>query len=1228
MGYRACREIIKLLTFDLFLDTMKCTCCGNIVADDSVFCTFCGANIEEQRAAHADAPATEVCAACGAALSPDAMFCESCGHRVGTPVVTAQAVESPAQPQRIEVVATPEEDEQTVCSKCGAVLERGDGFCLTCGGRSAVRMVQNLMRHSFTAPSAAGEFMVPTGGMPSGLLSSLQPAIRIATAAKKLAKSDAQPQAPKYAQRQAPQYAQPAKKKSGGFGSFMKNLLLHILRTALYAGVTYGCYYVYRNWGTIVQWVKGLFAVMVVMLMPALARTLAVCSFLVMSVAAWGENVSYRNVSIDYTIPKSITITGCDTEIDREWIKYYRFKGTYKGGKDKHTFKVKANFNVPGVCLRNHVGGPSTTGEFWIDWGTYDADDWQVDQNTIWKNIESTKLYCEDDIVVSSRVKRIHLTLMCEDKGCTDRDVSSTEVRAEFDLENLDYDPDYVPDENEGSVNVTVDSNGGTSGDFPYSIPIGVIGAIGIGAAVYASMHGKSGEDGGDDDDEGEDEQASYDMYINKNFGDTLYIGEKPKPVYARIVKTTGNGSFTDMELTSMITISSPEGMDVTGYRMEGEYAAADVAAGAEAWGKGIVTFQLSGNGSSYTNNMHFYIANPDIVLDESELNVIAGDGNLYKFAFTVKTGAEPKDVRIDNVEGFSIRCERDGAAEDYRYVLTVENHSQPLTSIVVGTDKSTHPNRIEAVVEADVEDGKTLSQRFEIVLYPDGASVWTEEMEDDRMVIHTENEYEYMGEKGVVDTAIDIYHARYNAQTQRAEVQKVSNLSVDKELRGDKLYVKHLGEDFKYRITHIADSFHIAPKHTLAMKEEPYEVALSVTSTINGQEVTYEVPALIYGKKPEPIDEWKVEYEKLKRTIVNFNLQDDPNVLRTLRAGRAINAHDLNYFHRALLEEVVQFYEGEAERYETIDKWLAAGEVCCSALEFIGDQAFTFLAKRWTGELGECILSPLKKFTEKWLAEYTVHELWGESGVDVEDSFAENTYNNSATMYYEMATKILEKEVTDTINIFKEAGGWSKVAHRKKQVGIIVAGFALVNFVKHYNFDDDEQIRGSVFKSLQASLTDLTTQAIKTILGEWLGKYMDKIGNGAGNKVVTWFGSMIKENDGLQEFIKDTCVDLMKKPVDALSEKTADMATHPIATVITFKDTAEHVVRNYEDVYKKTKEGIELHFANASYYIQCKSYTDLGRFFFNIISYPFFGLFDNPKPIVNADRIYKKREG
>lgn len=111
---------------------MICSHCHSEIADDSMFCTACGAKVEGSTVPPTSGSAARVCPHCGDDVPADAEFCTMCGVRL-EPVDAAAPVVEPepavaGEPQ-------PEPIPDSVCRNCGAPLTDGAEFCTNCGAR-------------------------------------------------------------------------------------------------------------------------------------------------------------------------------------------------------------------------------------------------------------------------------------------------------------------------------------------------------------------------------------------------------------------------------------------------------------------------------------------------------------------------------------------------------------------------------------------------------------------------------------------------------------------------------------------------------------------------------------------------------------------------------------------------------------------------------------------------------------------------------------------------------------------------------------------------------------------------------------------------------------------------------------------------------------------------------------------------------------------------------------
>lgn len=105
---------------------MICAHCHSEIADDSMFCTECGAKVEASAASSMLHPSARVCPHCGNDIPADAEFCTMCGARLeaGDDAALTTAVGS-----------EPESAPDPACPHCGAPLTDGAEFCTQCGSK-------------------------------------------------------------------------------------------------------------------------------------------------------------------------------------------------------------------------------------------------------------------------------------------------------------------------------------------------------------------------------------------------------------------------------------------------------------------------------------------------------------------------------------------------------------------------------------------------------------------------------------------------------------------------------------------------------------------------------------------------------------------------------------------------------------------------------------------------------------------------------------------------------------------------------------------------------------------------------------------------------------------------------------------------------------------------------------------------------------------------------------
>ena len=240
----------------------------------------------------------------------------------------------------------------------------------------------------------------------------------------------------------------------------------------------------------------------------------------------------------------------------------------------------------------------------------------------------------------------------------------------------------YTKDGIADTIDVVVDTSAAEEAGEDEGTPIPaviVLGTLGTAAALAAAA--------GTDGDGGEDEKksSSYKMYINKNFGNQLKKGDKPQPVYARIVEITPNGNEIPREnLTSKIRVfSSDNSLRVTDGGMADGYRCAMVSVYdvEEQEPEGKVSFFFEGEGGTFTQNVIFNIVIPGIKFFQNNLTLPAGMLDEPEFLpFEVTDMGEKYEIELsfngDDYEIDLAECS-DPEAPDIHYAVFMEKSKE-----------------------------------------------------------------------------------------------------------------------------------------------------------------------------------------------------------------------------------------------------------------------------------------------------------------------------------------------------------------------------------------------------------------------------------------------------------------------------------------------------------------------------------------------------------------------
>jgi hypothetical protein len=133
----------------------RCSHCGKVNRDGSLFCQDCGNRLEASATAKAQAPAGPVCAACGTANPAGMNFCKMCGSSLAA----KPAPEAVASTVAVDTSAAP---AKVACPACGKQTPSGFAFCQHCGQRLGPAPAAQPARPAAQPAPAASPMLNPT----------------------------------------------------------------------------------------------------------------------------------------------------------------------------------------------------------------------------------------------------------------------------------------------------------------------------------------------------------------------------------------------------------------------------------------------------------------------------------------------------------------------------------------------------------------------------------------------------------------------------------------------------------------------------------------------------------------------------------------------------------------------------------------------------------------------------------------------------------------------------------------------------------------------------------------------------------------------------------------------------------------------------------------------------------------------------------------------------------
>jgi hypothetical protein len=623
-----------------------------------------------------------------------------------------------------------------------------------------------------------------------------------------------------------------------------------------------------------------------------------------------------------------------------------------------------------------------------------------------------------------------------------------------------------------------------------------VIGVIGLAAASFAI------KSKGNKDNKKKEEKSTYTLYIKKDFGGKIKRGGTHEFVYARIVEVKKDGiNINRDDLTSQIEIFSNDNyIQVGPPTISGDYMGASIKADYfESKGpeEGSVSFRFTGEGGTLQNNVHFkLVGDPYIHFPQKgdnlipTLNMIYGCNGKYSYKLEFCDFTKPiLDVKIE--------IPRDDLAsgvvekiDEYKYEIKLQNLSQKTNT---GTFKTESFN-IKIIGENNSEYAE---DRLNIVLVPQGLSL-----------VDLGNQFDEEGYLKIIcypdnKESDEVIKTRFKLQlavleTDKNGFNKVNIISPTEyeiefgELEGTDSNTKTLVSRYMIDINDLGNTskgiYRFEPKNALPEPEEGrIYVNLPAFTQYENNKYEIKINLRLMGEPLNPMAGWDEEFDILKKRVERYGLSAELSQrMRVL--GKNRSTQELRLLNKMILIESSIYYTNEAREYNDIANRLEQIESGLEVIKWLGDQSFSVLMTIYAGPTGEAIITPAKEILVALIGEVGTQIFMGETFV-----FENLKVSNNISA-------IFESYILNTIG----------PDISMKKAGVVIAGFAIFNFSKHYLLDVDQNGNRDFYKALNSAFSDLTSTTIKIAAS----KYFENLVNSkkSGDEISGWVSNWLKD--------------------------------------------------------------------------------------------------------------------
>ena len=655
------------------------------------------------------------------------------------------------------------------------------------------------------------------------------------------------------------------------------------------------------------------------------------------------------------------------------------------------------------------------------------------------------------------------------------------------------------------------------------AIIIGVAGALAAAGALSSSSGGN--KDGGDDI----KRQKTYKMKVYKGFGDSIRKGAKPVTVWARIVEVIRGEDINRPELSEKIIVSGSD-MNVKDAGMENTYKGAEVSIPADSEVQtATLTFTYNGEGGVFRNNIIFKVIGepeitfPDVTEDGkrwdvnysiSRVDMIAGVGGQERLRFVITNATEePKDIRFLDHDGYDITWEKDSQWQ-FTYYACIENRTPPIEK-ENGIFAFAKVTKVQ--VEAEFEDGLTISNQFSIWLYPEGLAAQGK-LTNGRLTVNTVPRGNSTDGKAEIDpTVFSLTLAYLDGNGKVVTVDQPSfnyGKFTDDGKYGDLFLI-----NFDYDIKHRSSSgIAFYPENTLPSLGDPYEAHMPIAvENEEGRRYIADLPMAIIGEVPKPVysdaDRQK-ELNLLKKDILFFGLERNPDVdiMVRLATSGAASVDEIQDARRAIIQSATIFYRDCRDANRDMDRLLTQYIVIAGTMVKAGDYALEYVLKAKLGSYGGIaakVINPMKNLFATYIG-----EIYANGNLDNAPEFNKTLLKSCEDALYAAISsmipggdslqdkpdtyipyKLFGKEMALTGNAYEEI---------KNVLGYVIAVYLMIRFIDHY-YNGKPDKKGDVFRSMVAACSDLSFKLLGDFVLGMLKKGASWVIENTGKLIGDW---------------------------------------------------------------------------------------------------------------------------